>query len=100
MFQFGKPIQRDPLQRYCEKKRCESLVQYNKIGTGGNDPSISANMRYAQLVKIGKFTKVTKKQIKTICPGVPTEGDKHICTNPQFSVLSVRPTDGKQVYFS
>jgi len=85
----------DPLQRYCEKKRCEGLVKYNKMGTGGNDPSISANMRYAQLVKLGKFTKVTRKQIKKVCPGVPTSdsGSIHVCTDPIFAHPSTRPVE-------
>lgn len=90
---FRQQMPQDPLQRYCEKKRCETLVKYNKMGTGGNDPSISANMRYAQLVKIGGFTKVTKNQIKKVCPGVPTSGDKYVCTNPQFAHPSTRPVE-------
>jgi len=90
MFMFR---QQDPLQRYCEKKQCDSLVKYNQLGTGGNDPSITANMRYAQLVKLGKFTKVTKKQIKKICPGVPTAGSNHVCTDPKFAHPSKRPTE-------
>jgi|MesohylFT_1024984.scaffolds.fasta_scaffold05892_2 hypothetical protein len=31
-----------------------SQVQYNKINTGGNDPSMSQKMRYAQIVRSSK----------------------------------------------
>ena len=35
-------------------KACESNVQYAKQATGGNDPSITKAMRYAQYVRNSK----------------------------------------------
>ena len=97
MFQFRQQLpewQFDPLKRYCEQKHCDSLVKYNQIGTGGNDPTITAKMRYAQLVRSKKFTKVTKKQIKILCPGISTDPPLK-CNNPIFSENSIgqKPTN-------
>ena len=47
---------------YCIKKKCYSLnsiisgsnIQYNKLATGGNDPSISKKMLYSQVVRTSK----------------------------------------------
>ena len=36
--------------KYCKEKNCEK-VEYAKITTGGNDPSISKAMRYSQVLK-------------------------------------------------
>ena len=49
---------------YCKKKQSTSInkqtmscsqVQYNKINTGGNDPTISQKMLYAQHVRSSKM---------------------------------------------
>jgi hypothetical protein len=34
--------------KFCEKKKCERNVQYNKLKTGGNDPNMSSRMLCAQ----------------------------------------------------
>jgi hypothetical protein len=94
MFQFAKQQQKqvDPLQRYCEKKHCDRLVQYNKISTGGNNPAMSSSMRYSQLVKLGKFTSVPVAQFKQMCPGVSMVAPLK-CTNPIFDAnyISQKP---------
>ncbi len=36
-------------------------VNYSKTITGGNDPSISERMRYAQLVKTSKYRRVIQR---------------------------------------
>uniref|UniRef100_A0A6C0JZD6 Uncharacterized protein n=1 Tax=viral metagenome TaxID=1070528 RepID=A0A6C0JZD6_9ZZZZ len=55
----------NPKIDYCVKKHqstssrtvatCSSSVQYNKINTGGNDPTISKKMLYAQLVRSNNY---------------------------------------------
>ena len=40
--------------RFCQDKKCQQNIQYNRLKTGGNDPSMSAAMRYAQYVRSTK----------------------------------------------
>jgi len=62
----------DPID-YC-KKNCQSNYQYKNLVTGGNDPSISCKMRYANLVNntqnlnraSGSTTQATCSTVKNI----------------------------------
>ena len=36
--------------QFCNCKRNEAMIEYNRIKTGGNDPSITQRSRYSQLV--------------------------------------------------
>jgi hypothetical protein len=50
----------NPKIAYCSKpadssKAACSSVQYNKLNTGGNDPSISKKMLYAQYIRSTKL---------------------------------------------
>lgn len=40
--------------KFCQDKKCQQNIQYNRLKTGGNDPSMSAAMRYAQYVRGAK----------------------------------------------
>ena len=40
--------------RFCQDKKCQQNIRYNRLKTGGNDPSMSAAMRYAQYVRSTK----------------------------------------------
>jgi len=40
--------------KFCQDKKCQQNIQYNRLKTGGNDPSMSAAMRYAQYVRSTK----------------------------------------------
>ena len=53
----------NPKIEYCDNQRAStssktvatcSSVQYNKINTGGNDPTISKKMQYAQYIRTSK----------------------------------------------
>jgi hypothetical protein len=48
------------LQKYCEQSKCRQLIEYTKVKTGGNDPSISKKMQYARYVRgsTGNCTKI------------------------------------------
>lgn len=35
--------------RFCHDKKCQQQIEFNKIKTSGNDPSISKKMRYSQI---------------------------------------------------
>ena len=37
--------------KFCQDRKCQQNIQYNRLKTGGNDPSMSAAMRYAQYVR-------------------------------------------------
>ena len=39
------------LQKYCEYQNCQKQIIYSKVKTGGNDPSVSKRMKYAQYVR-------------------------------------------------
>ena len=53
---------------YC-KKNCSSNYQYKHLATGGNNPHITANMRYANLVNhtknLNRVSVVTTKDKNT-----------------------------------
>ena len=102
MFEFRQQYpnsQNDPLQRYCQKKQCSNLVQYNKIVTAGNDPSMSSKMKYSKLVNSSRTTKLyvvdisgvkfavnsSGKQIKTPCADLQPKTLVKPCTNPIFN---------------
>jgi hypothetical protein len=57
----------DPID-YC-KKNCHSSYQYKELATGGNNPHITARMRYANLVNhtknLNRVSVVTTKDKKT-----------------------------------
>ena len=36
---------------YCNAKTCEKNIEYNKLKTGTNDPSLSKAMRYSQYLR-------------------------------------------------
>jgi hypothetical protein len=38
------------IKKFCEGNSCPR-VSYNKVATGGNDPTMSTKMRYAQYVR-------------------------------------------------
>ena len=40
--------------RFCQDKKCQQNIRYNQLKTGGNDPSMSSAMRYAQYVRSAK----------------------------------------------
>jgi hypothetical protein len=40
--------------KFCQDKKCQQNIQYNRLKTGGNDPSMSSAMRYAQYVRSTK----------------------------------------------
>lgn len=40
--------------KFCQDKKCQQNIQYNRLKTGGNDPSMSSAMRYAQYVRAAK----------------------------------------------
>lgn len=40
--------------RVCQDKKCQQNIRYSRLNTGGNDPSMSKAMRYAQYVRTGK----------------------------------------------
>ena len=40
--------------KFCQDRKCQQNIQYNRLKTGGNDPSMSAAMRYAQYVRSTK----------------------------------------------
>ena len=44
-------------ERSGQRATC-NFVEYSKITTAGNDPSISNKMRYAQFVRSGRFKNV------------------------------------------
>jgi len=56
------PADSTPKIAYCVKPKCYSMksmlsgsnIQYNKLPTGGNDPSISKKMLYSQYVRTSK----------------------------------------------
>ena len=48
------PCNLNNLTTYCNTVNNKKLIQYNKLVTGGNDPSISKAMRYSQYVKYSK----------------------------------------------
>lgn len=35
---------------FCQNKKCRQQIEYNKIKTSTNDPSLSTKMRYSQYV--------------------------------------------------
>ena len=37
--------------RFCQDKKCQQNIDYKRLKTGGNDPSMSSSMRYAQYVR-------------------------------------------------
>ena len=37
--------------RFCQDKKCQQDIDYKNLKTGGNDPSMSSSMRYAQYVR-------------------------------------------------
>ena len=37
--------------RFCQDKKCQQNIDYNRLKTGGNDPSMSSSMRFAQYVR-------------------------------------------------
>lgn len=37
--------------RFCQDKKCQQDINYKRLNTGGNDPSMSSSMRYAQYVR-------------------------------------------------
>jgi hypothetical protein len=52
----------NPKILYCQKSSTSSktvatcsTVQYNQLNTGGNDPTISKRMLYAQLSRSGRY---------------------------------------------
>jgi len=48
------------ITKYCERANCQKHISYNRLKTGGNDPSISNRMKYAKYVNgsVGKCTKL------------------------------------------
>jgi hypothetical protein len=39
------------ITKYCSYAKCQKQVEYAKVKSAGNDPSISQKMRYAQYLK-------------------------------------------------
>lgn len=37
--------------KFCDKKRCENSIRYNKLATGGNNPHMSSKMKYSQRIQ-------------------------------------------------
>ena len=37
--------------KFCQDKKCQQNIRYNRLKTGGNDPSMSAAMRYSQYIR-------------------------------------------------
>lgn len=52
------------LSKMCDCLNGEKLIQYNKLKTGGNDPSISKAMRYATYVRTTKSASLIMKPNK------------------------------------
>ena len=53
---YGESKSND-LEKYCAYQKCQKNVEYNKLKTGMNDPSISCRMRQAQYIRQGRLTK-------------------------------------------
>jgi hypothetical protein len=53
--------------KFCEKKNCEKLIQYNKLKTGGNNPHISKNMLCAQRANTYSRSRSTVDVSKETC---------------------------------
>lgn len=58
--------------KFCEKKKCERLVQYNKLKTGGNDPNMSKNMLYAQSVNNYSSSRSSANVTPATCSALTT----------------------------
>ena len=39
------------ITKYCTYAKCQKQVEYNKVKTASNDPSMSQKMRYAQYLR-------------------------------------------------
>lgn len=37
--------------KFCDKKRCENAIRYNKLVTGGNNPQMSCRTKYSQRIQ-------------------------------------------------
>ena len=48
LFLFALLYNMNNIFKFCEKKKCERIVKYNKLKTGGNDPNASKRMLCAQ----------------------------------------------------
>jgi len=38
------------IMKYCQNQKCLQTIEYNKLKTSGNDPSVTKRMRYSQYV--------------------------------------------------
>ena len=65
------PCNLNNLTTYCNTVNNKKLIQYNKMVTSGNDPSISKAMRYSQYVKSSKTKQVTISQYYNMMGRVP-----------------------------
>lgn len=47
--------------KFCQDKKCQQNIRYNRLKTGGNDPTLPAALRYSQYVRTTKplITQVT-----------------------------------------
>jgi hypothetical protein len=54
------------LTQYCNGKTSQKFIEYNKIKTSTNDPTISKKMAYSQLVNSSRTTIVTGATYTTI----------------------------------
>jgi len=57
---YGGNSKSNDLDKYCAYQNCQKQVQYNKLKTGVNDPSITRRMKFARRIndanRIGKCT--------------------------------------------
>ena len=65
------PCNLNNLTTYCNTVNNKKLIQYNKLVTSGNDPSISKAMRFSQYVKSSKTKQVTISQYYNMMGRVP-----------------------------
>lgn len=73
------PCNLNNLTTYCNTVNNKKLIQYNKLVTSGNNPSISKAMRYSQYVKSSKTMQVTINQYYNMLGTTPPP--KSACSN-------------------
>jgi len=73
------PCNLNNLTTYCNTVNNKKLIRYNKLVTGGNDPSISKAMRYSQYVKTTRTSSVTASQYSNMTGIIPAY--KSSCMN-------------------
>ena len=43
--------------RFCQDRKCQQTIDYNRLKTGGNDPTVSRAMRFSQYVRGNKASR-------------------------------------------